>query len=272
MHTNHRRISPSCAVICFVLLIACGSIAAFAQTPNSVADALNQGVAAFKAGRYTDAIEGFKKALVLDPNYTMAKLYLGTTYAYQVVPNLKTPENLAAAENAIATFKQIPDDDPGYHEALKQLASVYRNIGRLDEARDTELAALKLVPDDAETHYTVSVIDWTQAYKFSVDALLSDGLQDDGLGNAHMSPATCEKIKTHNAQLVDDAIAHLTRAIELNPNHSDAMVYLNLVYRRRADFDCKDPSARAQDVALADKWSKQAAQIREKASSAAAPQ
>lgn len=81
---------------------------------------------------------------------------------------------------------------------------------------------LKLVPDDAETHYTIGVIDWMQAYKFSVDALLSDGLRDDGLGNAHMSPATCENIKTHNAQLVDDATSHLTRAIELNPNYSDA--------------------------------------------------
>jgi tetratricopeptide (TPR) repeat protein len=115
-------------------------------------------------------------------------------------------------------------------------------------------------------------MDWMQAYKFSVDALLSDGLRDDGIGNAHMSPPTCEKIKAHNAQLVDDAVAHLTRAIELNPNYSDAMQYLNLVYRRRADFDCRDPSACAQDIALADKWSKQAVQIREKASSVPAPQ
>lgn len=56
----------------------------------------------------------------------------------------------------------------GLSDAPKQLTSVYRNIGRLDEARDTELAALKLVPKDAETHYTVSVIDWTKAYNFSV--------------------------------------------------------------------------------------------------------
>lgn len=272
MITDHRRRSQNYAVIFFALLIAGGSLAAFAQTQTTIADALDQGVAAFKVGQYSDAIEDFKRTLVIDPNYTTAKLYLGTTYAYQVVPNLKTPENLAVAENAIETLKQILDNDPSYHDALKQLASVYRNIGRLDEARDTELTALKVVPDDAETHYTVGVIDWMQAYQFSMDALLFDGLKDDGLGNAHMGPATCEKIKTHNAQLVDDAIAHLTRAIELNPNYSDAMVYLNLVYRRRADFYCKDPSARAQDVALADQWSKQATQIRKKAFSTAAPQ
>ena len=52
----------------------------------------------------------------------------------------------------------------------------------------------------------------------------------------------------------------------------DAMAYLNLVYRRRADFDCNDPSARTQDVASADKWSKQAAEIRGKAPTATAPQ
>jgi len=43
--------------------------------------------------------------------------------------------------------------------------------------------------------------------------LLSDGLQDDGLDNAHMRPATREKIKPHNAQLVDDAIAHLIHSV-----------------------------------------------------------
>lgn len=272
MLTSQSRLSRNCVVICFVLLVAWGTVTAFAQTLSPAGEALDQGVAAFKSGQYNDAIRDFKKVLVLDPDYTITKLYLGTTYAYQVVPNLKTPENVAAAENAIETFKQISDSYPGYHDALKQLASVYRNIGRLDEARGTELAALKLLPDDAETHYTVGVIDWMQAYKFSVDALLSDGLKDDGLGNALMSPSTCEKIKANNAPLVDDAITHLARAIELNPNYSDAMIYLNLVYRRRADFDCKDAPARAQDVALANKWSQQAVQIKGDASPSAASQ
>ena len=57
---------------------------------------------------------------------------------------------------------------------------------------------------------------------------------------------------------MDDAIAQLTRAIEMNSKYSDAMGYMNLVYRRRADFDCGDAAARAQDIELADRWEKQA--------------
>src|ERR1700727_2689083 len=105
--TEHTR---SASIV--ALIIVFGSIAAFAQTDNSAAEALNSGVAAFKAGRYSDAIENFKKAVAIDPNNTTATSYLGTTYAYQVVPNLNTPENLAIADNAIVTLKQVPKTNP----------------------------------------------------------------------------------------------------------------------------------------------------------------
>jgi hypothetical protein len=34
---------------------------------------------------------------------------------------------------------------------------------------------------------------------------------------------------------IDEGIAALKRALGLNPNYDDAMVYLNLLYRRKAD-------------------------------------
>jgi hypothetical protein len=36
--------------------------------------------------------------------------------------------------------------------------------------------------------------------------------------------------------LVDDGITNLKKAIELNPEYDDAMTYLNLLYRRKADM------------------------------------
>jgi tetratricopeptide (TPR) repeat protein len=274
MCASFRRIAQSFVLSCLVLLMACGNFASVAQTADSdtAAGARDRGAEAFKEGRYGDAIAAFKKALVLDPNLCAVRLYLGTTYAAQMVPNLQTPENQAFAKDAIAALTQIPESDPAYPLALKQLAAVYRNIVRLDEARQTELAVLKLTPNDAESNYAVGMIDWMQAYKFSVDALRWDGLQgDDGVGNSRMSAATCDAIRTHNAPLMEDAVTHLTRALELNPTYADAMAYLNLVYRRRADFDCSDPVARAEDIAVADKWSKLAAQSRGKTTPSAVP-
>lgn len=252
------RISRKGVVLGLVLLAALGRATAFSQTQDPSVVALEQGKAAFKVGRYSEAVQDLKKSLAADPDYTLAKLYLGASYALQVVPNVKTPENLANAEAALAALKQIPEDDSGYHNALKLMGLVYRNTGRLDDAREMELSALKIAPDDAETHYTIGVIDWRQANLFAAEALSADGLQDDGAGNAKMSAATCDKIKEHNSLLVDGAITHLTRAIELNSKYSDAMGYLKLVYLRRADFDCNDSGARAQDIELANRWGKQA--------------
>lgn len=255
MLAGRWRIFRNCGVVLLVLLA--GS-AVYSQTQDPVAAAFEQGKAAFKAGKYSDAIADLKKALAIDPDYTLAKLYLGASYALQVQPHVKTPENFANAQQAVDVLKQIPDDDEGYHNALKLMALVYRNTEKLDDSREMELAALKIAPDDAETHYAIGVIDWMQAESFAVGALGVDGQTDDGVGNAHMSAETCDKIKTHNSPLVEDAITHLTRAIELRANYADAMGYLKLVYLRRADFDCSDPGARGQDIELANRWAKQA--------------
>jgi hypothetical protein len=47
---------------------------------------------------------------------------------------------------------------------------------------------------------------------------------------------------------------YLNRAVEINPNYDDAMQYLNLNYRRKADLDCGNDAARKADLAQADEW------------------
>jgi len=40
-----------------------------------------------------------------------------------------------------------------------------------------------------------------------------------------------------NGPLVDEALQYLNQAVADRPNYDDAMAYLNLVYRRKADVD-----------------------------------
>jgi hypothetical protein len=42
--------------------------------------------------------------------------------------------------------------------------------------------------------------------------------------------------------------------VENRPNYDDAMAYLNLVYRRKADVDYGNPDAVKADVAAAEEW------------------
>ena len=46
----------------------------------------------------------------------------------------------------------------------------------------------------------------------------------------------------------------MTQALKLRPDYDDAMAYMNLMYRERADVECEDPTARAADLKSADEW------------------
>jgi tetratricopeptide (TPR) repeat protein len=221
-------------------------------------DQLGKGVQAFKNNKYEEAVGHFQNAIALDPNYEQAKLYLATSYSYQVVPNLDTPENLAVAQKALDGFQSVLAKDPTDLTALKQIASIDRNIKKLDEAKEYEKKVIALAPDDAEAHYTIGVVDWMQAYKNAITILAADGLTDDGLGNVKKSKAACAKIQEANKALVDEGLQYLQKAVEINKTYDDAMSYLNLTYRRKADMECGDDAARKADLATADDWSQKA--------------
>jgi tetratricopeptide (TPR) repeat protein len=217
-------------------------------------DQLNKGIAAFKNGQYEQATDFFQRAVQLDPTNPNAKLYLATTYASQVVPNLMAPENLAMAQKALDGFNEVLSRNPNDLTALRQIASIDRNIGKLDLAKADELKVIQVDPKDAEAYYTIGSVDWTATYKNAVVILAADGLVDDGEGNKKMTKNACAKIKEANTDLVNDALTNLQKAVDLNPNYDDAMAYLQLTYRRKADLECPDDDARKADLAQTDQW------------------
>jgi tetratricopeptide (TPR) repeat protein len=236
----------------FALLIVLGSTTGC--TKLRARDQLVKGVQAFKAGHYEEAVGHFQNSIALDPNYESAKLYLATAYSYQVVPNLDTPENLATAKKAMDGFNEVLAKNPNDLDALQQIASIQRNIKQFDQAKATYQKIISLDPKNAEAYYTIGVIDWTQAYKNAVQILGEQNLQDDGNGNVKMNKATCAKIKAANQPLVDEAMQNLNKAVEIRPTYDDAMQYLNLNYRRKADLECPNDAARKEDLAQADQW------------------
>jgi tetratricopeptide (TPR) repeat protein len=217
-------------------------------------DQLVKGVQAFKAGQYEQAVDHFQNSINLDPNYESARLYLATAYSYQVVPNLDTPANLKIAQKALDGFNAVLAKDPNDLGALRQVASIHRNIKQYDQAKLDEQKIISIDPKDSEANYTIGVIDWTQSYKNATKILADAGLQDDGNGNVKKSKATCQQLVTANTDLVNEAMKYLQQAVNINPNYDDAMQYLNLNYRRKADLECGDDAARKADLAQADQW------------------
>lgn len=240
-----------------------------AQQPNpgdssspEVKALMDAGVASFKEAHYGEAVANFSKVTQLEPSNENAHLYLATAYAYQVVPNLDTPDNLRTASSALAEFDIVLKSHPNDLTAIRQEASLYRNIKQFDRAKAFEQRAIAIDPHNVEALYSIGVIDWMQAYKNAVAILTTEGLTDNGAGNSDLSRGACGELIAKNKALVDEGIASLTKAIELKPDYYDAMQYLQLTYRRDADLQCGNQPGLSADLKLVEEWSRKATQTR----------
>jgi tetratricopeptide (TPR) repeat protein len=221
-------------------------------------DQLNKGVEAYKAARYEEAIGHFQKATELDPSLPMAKSYLATALAQNVVPGLSTPDNLKNAQQAISIFQEVLNKEPNDVNSLKQIAGIYFSIKKFGEAKDYQKKVLAVDPKDPEAAYTVGVIDWTLAHENTLKALAAAGMNDDGEGNTKAPKKVLEQIKEENTPLVNEGLQYLNQALANRANYDEAMSYMNLVYRRKADVDYTDPATVKADIASAKEWSSKA--------------
>ena len=217
-------------------------------------DQLNKGVQAYKNAKYEDAIEHFKNAVQLDPSLVNARLYLATAYMGQYIPGADSPDNNRYAEQAIATFKDVLAQNPPKEQqihSLKGIASMYFQQKKFDQAKEYYQKIAELDPNDPETYYSLAVIDWMEAYQPDQKARMELGLKPmDELKDKKV----CEQLQQANAQRVQDGIQYLQKALQLRPDYDDAMAYLNLLYRQRAEYECDNPDQRKADLKTADEW------------------
>jgi tetratricopeptide (TPR) repeat protein len=223
---------------------------------------LNEGVKAYKAARYEEAIAHFERATELEPGLLIAKTYLATALAQNVVPGLDTAENLKTAHRAITVFEQVLEVDPRDVNSMKQVAGIFFSIKNFDDAKVWQMKVLAEDPGDSAAAYTIGAIDWTEAHRNVVIELTKAGLNDDGEGNAGAPQPVMEAIKAQNGALVAEAIECLVQALKNQPTYDDAMAYLNLVYRRKADLDWDNEAARMDDLTKAKEWNRKAIETR----------
>lgn len=219
-------------------------------------DQLNKGVQAYKNARFEEAVDHFQTAISLDPTLKTAKLYLATAYASQVVPDVKTADNIKNATNAINLFQEVLQESPNDIPSLKGIGALYLEIDQPDKAKEYQQKVIAAKPTDAEAHYTIGVIDWKAAYNNAIPVRNKLGQQDDG--SAIKDKKACAELAAQNGPLVDDGIDNLQKAIANRTDYSDAMAYLNLLYRRKAELECGNDDARKADIAAADDWVKKA--------------
>ncbi len=209
-------------------------------------DLLNKGVAEFKGGQYDKAIEYFKQSKDLDPGLMNARLYLATAYASQYIPGAPSEQNIRLGTQAVNEFKEVLEVDPNNLSAIDGIGSIIFQMAgtpydpkKFEESKSYHKKHIDLKPNDPEPYYWIGVIDWTLAFRANGE-LRADYNKNNikkQLKDADpLPPAVRAEYAAKYGPLVDEGIAALQKAIQLRPDYDDAMAYLNLLYRRKADM------------------------------------
>jgi Tfp pilus assembly protein PilF len=215
-------------------------------------DNLNRGVQAYKSTQYTQAVERFETAVQLDPTFTPARLYLAMAYYMQYIPGAESPENQQMADRALDQFQKVLQQDPKNDVATKSIASLYYNQKKWDQAEEWYKKGLQLNPSDKESYYTLGVIAWSKWYPIygTARAKLSMKPEDPG---PIKDKKVKEELKTQYLPLVNDGITSLQKALDIDKEYDDAMAYMNLLIREKADLD-DTPEQYQKDIEVANNW------------------
>ena len=252
-----------------VLLLA---VAATGCNKLKARDQLNKGVNAFRNAQFQEAVAHFQEAASLDPTLEDARLYLAMSYFQQYAPGGESPDNVKIGQQAIDAFNNVLQLDPKNTTALATIGTIYYDMKDFDKAKDYQRHRLEIEPNNPEPYYWIGVMDYGMAGKNNTDLRKTDPKLTMLLPNGDFPPLP-EKMRAElaekNSAMIDEGMDALNKAINLKPNYDEAMAYLNLMYRQKADIE-KDPAARAGDIKQANDWLAKAMEARKTAGAGSA--
>jgi tetratricopeptide (TPR) repeat protein len=253
------KLAPLCgALLLAVVSCSCDKLKA--------RDQLNKGVGAYRNAQFQTAIEHFKQAVALDPTLLNARLYLATAMRQLYIPGGDSPENIKIGGQAIEAFEDVLKQDPNNATALATIAQTYYEMREFDKAKEYQRRRLEADPANPEPYYWIGVIDWAlcqrENSRIRTDLKLN---VPNAEGAFPPLPAKArDELTQKNGALVDEGIKALEKDLEMKPNDSDAMAYLNLMYRQKGDLEA-DNNARQADLKRADDLMQKSIAIRKQA-------
>jgi tetratricopeptide (TPR) repeat protein len=242
-HASLQKFARQIAAVAALLVVA---FAASGCNKLKARDLLNKGVTAFKNGQSDAAIEDFKEAKEADPELLNARLYLATAYASLYIPGAPSQENMARGNQAIAEFKEVLEKDPNNISAIDGIGSILFQMGgqpfdpkKFEESKTYHQKHIQLKPEDPEPYYWIGVIDWTLAFRANGEMRMDynkNNIKKQVRDDDPLPPAVRSQYASKYGPVVDEGVASLQKAISIKPDYDDAMAYLNLLYRRKADM------------------------------------
>jgi len=231
---------------------------------------MNKGIQSYKSNKYADAVKHFQEAVKLDPTNSNAQKYLATSYMIQWVPGADSPDNKKNYDMARQEFDTVLKNDPKDSLALASMANMAYNsattgtpeqkAAALEEAKKWNERRIEVDPKDSEAYYYLGVINWAQAFTPIQTARVQVGMKGTDPG-----PIKDKKVKAElqekYGKSIDEGLSNLRKCLDIDKENEDAMSYLNLLLRKKADLE-DTPDAAKADIAQAEDWSNKSLDIK----------
>jgi tetratricopeptide (TPR) repeat protein len=243
-----------------VLFLALALTSALPAQSGSADQQVSVGINAYRSAHYAAAVEHFTAALQLDPGYLDARLYLAMAYMVQYVPGSETAENRHLAQQAQDEFQQVLNLDPEHETALTSIASLYFRQRKFEDAREWFEKVVSLDADNREAWFTLGVIAWNEWHPAYDAARAKVNMKAEELAPLP-DKSVREDLKRRYRATLDEGIRDLEKALTIDPDYSDAMVYLDLLLRGRAGW-AESTAEYDTDIAAADRWTRKAVETR----------
>lgn len=230
---------------------------------------LNEAARAYRENRRAEAEEHARRALELDPNNKVAPIFIARILHAQYTSGVDTPENIAKANEAIAAYQKILQNDPNgpnSEEAYKAVAALYGAIKEERKLRDwiTRRATDRDMPTEkrAEAYAVLAGKDWYCSFEITERP---ESKQVETGGTAKLvykkpkDPKDFDTAQKCSTQGLEEA----NNAIKLDPNNEPAWAYMMSLYTekaklaqmdgkmdQKAQYEKKADEARKQDLVL----------------------
>jgi len=257
MHKRNSYIHKS------LILVLCAGVGLLTSCSKLKSrDEQNQGVQAYKSGHYADAVRHFQKAVTLDPGSLNAQKFLATSYFIQWVPGAENPDNVKNHDMAVEKFNDVLKVDPNDPLALAMMAAIAYNAAQAGTAEQKQAALQEAVKwnqrrieansKDSEPYYYLGVIDWVRVTPPIATARVQLKMVSTEPGPIKDAKVRAD-LKEKYEQQIEEGIANLKKCLDLDKENEDAMTYMNLLLRKKADLE-DSPDAAKADIAQAEDW------------------
>lgn len=232
---------------------------------------LNKGNSYYKDEKFKDALVHFQRGLALDPGLKFAWRSVALSAMTLYRPGVDEAENWQYFATAIDAFKKYIAAFPHDTKAQEFMVSTYMNASKFDDALAYLQAEVRKNPGDAKSNKLIvttylrtqrikEAYDWIATHIPKADPepyyLVSVYCWDKAYRDPSLTPQ-------QRADFVEIGLTSANKALQMQPEYFDAMIYTNLLYREKAKLQTTE-AAKQQYMSKADEWRTKALDLRKK--------